>query len=256
MLYFYLLIIFLLGLAVGSFLNCLIYRLPQHKRILGRSFCPKCGQKITWFDLIPILSFLKLKGRCRYCQQKISWQYPLVELATGILFAVAFLTLNYPVIYNNYFLLLLRSWFLITVLIFIFVYDLKYWLVEDKIVLPAALIIFIINFFSGYSFLNLALAGIIGIGFFTLQYLITQGKGIGAGDLRIGLFIGLGLGWPEILIALSISYLIGSLVALFFLISGRKKMTSRIPLGPFLSLGTIITLFYGEKILAIIAPFF
>lgn len=253
---FFLIFSFLIGLAVGSFLNCLIYRLPQHKKILGRSFCPKCGQKITWFDLIPVLSFLKLKGRCRYCQQKISRQYPLVELATGILFAAAFLTLNYPIIHNNYFLLLLRSWFLVTVLIFIFVYDLKYWLVEDKIVLPAALIIFIINLFSGYSFLNLALAGIIGIGFFALQYLITQGKGIGAGDLRIGLFIGLSLGWPKILIALSISYLIGSLVALFFLISGRKKMTSRIPLGPFLSLGTIITIFYGEKILATIAPFF
>ena len=133
-------IIFLIGLAVGSFLNALIYRLSKDESVLSsknsklfgfaRSYCPKCKHKLRWYDLIPVLSFIVLKGKCRYCHQKISWQYPLVELTTGILFLSIF---NEFLICNQFSILNFQNWittfylFLISCfLIVIFVYDLKY----------------------------------------------------------------------------------------------------------------------------------
>ena len=143
---FFYLVIFLFGLLFGSFLNSVIYRLEIGGSFLkGRSYCPHCKHKLIWQDLIPVLSFLFLKGKCRYCQKPISWQYPLVELATGFIFLLFFLTsLNL----NNftYVYLLIMSCFLIIV----FVYDLKHYIIPDKIIYPAILVsgIWYLVFFS------------------------------------------------------------------------------------------------------------
>jgi len=237
----------LLGLVVGSFLNCLVYRLHNHQTILGRSLCPHCQNKISWFDNIPLISFMVLGGRCRHCQQGISWQYPLVELLTGALFLLVVLHLN---IFNpRYALLLVRDWLMIFALIFIFVYDLKYYAIEDVVILPIAGAVLVLNLLLKFSWLNLILSGSGSALFFLAQYFISRGKGIGFGDFRIGILLGLYFAWPRIALAIFLSYLIGSFISLVLVLVRQKKMKSMIPLGPFLSVGALITIFYGQSIL-------
>lgn len=264
------LIIFLLGLAFGSFLNCLVHRLACRKTVLGRSFCPRCQKKIVWFDNFPLVSFVLLKGRCRECKEEISWQYPLVELIMGFLFVLPvwcfYLTTGLPAGQagnflffsdTSFYLLLVRDWVIFFTLVFIFVYDLKYFKIEDTVLLPAAFLVFILTLFSqpDQNILIVAghmlLAALIGIVFFGLQYLFTKGKGIGLGDLRIGLFMGVALeNWINICLALVISYIIGALVSLFLIIFKKKELKSQVPLGPFLVIGTFVVLVFGQRILS------
>ncbi len=247
-----LLIVFLFGLAMGSFLNALIYRLHEKKSLFSRSTCSKCGAKIAWFDNIPLLSFVLLRGRCRKCQIKISWQYPIVELTTGLLFLFVFLNLNskFYILDSKFYILLLRDWLIIFAGLFIFIYDLKYLAVEDRVVLPLAGLIFIFNLGLGQAFTKMILAVIISIGFFALQYFLTRGRGLGLGDLRIGFFMAATLSWPNILLGLFLAYLIGALVALSLLLGGKKKLKDQLPLGPFLVVGTFLTLFWAEQIIS------
>ncbi len=252
--FLYLFFSFIFGLAIGSFLNCLIYRLAHEKSILGRSFCPKCGKTIAWYDNIPLLSFIVLKGRCRHCQEKISWQYPIVELATGLLFVVAFWRIfGIETIYEvgpRRLMLLVRDWIILATLLFIFVYDIKYLRIEDTVLLPAAGLVLILNWAVGYSLVGILIAILVAVAFFALQYFATRGKGLGLGDLRIGLFMGAALGnWPVLLVALLIAYVIGALVSSFLVFLGKKGFKSQIPLGPFLAVGTAIALFFGQQII-------
>jgi len=256
------LIIFLLGLAFGSFLNCLVYRLACQKTVLGRSFCPKCQKKIVWFDNFPLLSFILIKGKCRECKEEISGQYPIVELIMGLLFVLPvwrfYLTAGNFLFFSDpyFYLLLVRDWIIFFALVFTFVYDLKYLKIEDIVLLPATALVFILNLFShpDQNILIIAghmlLAALIGIAFFGFQYLFTKGKGIGLGDLRIGLFMGVVLGnWVNICLALVISYVIGALVSLLLIVFKNKKLKSQIPLGPFLVIGTFIVLIFGQQII-------
>jgi len=247
--------VFIAGLIIGSFLNCLIWRLHINKPITGRSICPKCKKKINWYDNIPVFSFLVLKGKCRWCKKKISWQYPVVEIITGILFLLVWnkynATLGSAALFTVHCSLftVLRNWIFIAVLIVIFVYDLRWYLILDKVTLPAMAIAFIINLVLGFSWLNLLLAALIAGGFFALQFIVSKGKWIGGGDIRLGALMGFMLGWPQIITALMLAYLSGSLVGILLLISKKKKWTSQIPFGTFLSAATVAALLWGEEIL-------
>jgi len=237
---------FLFGLIFGSFLNCLIYRLHNHKTILGRSFCPKCKQKIKWYDNIPVISFIFLKARCRSCRKKISWQYPIVELVMALLFlfSIWFRTGELSL------LIVLKDWIIFFTLFFIFLYDLKYSEIEDIVLIPATILILIFSLFLGQSFLPMLFSALIGVIFFGAQYLITKGKGIGLGDLRIGFFMGIVCGsWQYLLVAIFFAYIIGALVSLILILKRKKGMKSAIPLGPFLAIGTFIALLFGDKII-------
>jgi len=237
---------FFLGLIFGSFLNCLIYRLHNHKTILGRSFCPKCKQKIKWYDNIPVISFIFLKTRCRSCRKKISWQYPVIELLMGLLFvfSIWFRTGELSL------LIVLKDWIIFFTLLFIFVYDLKYSEIEDIVLLPATILVLIFSLFLGQSFLPMLFSALVGVIFFGTQYLITKGKGIGLGDLRIGFFMGIVCGsWQYLLVAIFFAYIIGALVSLILILKGKKKIKSAIPLGPFLAIGTFIAFLFGDKII-------
>jgi len=243
--YFLFIFIFFFGASIGSFLNCIIYRLPERKKIfLDRSICPKCFHQLSFLDLIPIFSFLFLAGRCRYCRKKISWQYPLVELITGLLFLFSFVKLS-----SQFSIILLRDFIFISVMIFVFVYDLKYMLIEDVVVVPSIIIIFFLNFLILKSLAPIFLGGIISLSFFLVQYILTKKEGLGEGDLRLGFLIGIMFGWPKILLTIFTSYFIGAIIALILLIIKKKKLYSKIPLGPFLAIGSLITLFFGEKII-------
>ena len=245
MFYFTIFIIFLFGLSIGSFVNCLVWRLHENKTILGRSICPHCKHQLAWYDNIPLLSFIFLRGKCRYCGEKISWQYPTVELITALLFVLAFF-IHFS---GSNFLLLARDWFLISVMIIIFIYDLKYYLILDIISLPSILIMFIFNLLLGFNLLNLLISGIIGGSFFLIQFIISKGKWLGGGDIRLGLLMGVSLAWPMSLFAILLAYVLGSLISVPLLILKKKSFKSEIPLGAFLAPATIITLFWGEVVL-------
>src|SRR3989339_522299 len=264
MYYYALFISFIAGLAIGSFLNCLIWRLHEEKTILGRSMCTKCKKIIAWYDNIPLLSFIILRGKCRHCGAKISWQYPVVEFFTAVLFVMAmvvnlkFVFFNFYSILNfetsqfltsYFFLLTLKSWFIISVMTIIFIYDLKWYLILDIVTLPACAIIFALNFATGQNWQNLLISGIIGASFFLIQFVVSRGKWIGGGDIRLGLLMGLTLGWPMVLVAIFLAYIIGSIVGIFLLLTKKKSLGSQIPLGIFLAPATIIVLFWGEGIL-------
>jgi len=247
-------LIFLFGISIGSFLNVVIFRLKNNRSFIkGRSYCPKCKHKLNWVDLIPFFGFFIRKGRCHYCGLNISRQYPLVELATGILFTFTFWF--YKDLPAGYFFMI-REWIFISVLIVVFVYDLKYQLILDKVTLPAIIFALGYNILLGYprgslidSLINLLLAGAVGGGFFLLQFYISKGRWIGGGDIRLGLLMGFMVGWPLILVALFLAYISGAVISLILIGLKRKKMKSQIPFGVFLAPSAALVIFYGQQIL-------
>ena len=249
-------IVFILGLAVGSFLNCVIYRLEKNKSFLkGRSFCPYCKHVLKLQDLIPVFSFLILKGKCRYCRKKISWQYPLVEIATGLLFVFI---LNYELGIMNYEILdfgfILNFLFLIltfSFLILIFVYDLKHYIIPDKVVYPAIIIsfVYLIAVYDMRLMMYAFLSAVFASGFFLFIVLISQGRWMGLGDVKLAFFMGLFLGFPNILVALFFAFLIGAIIGIGLILKGKKSLKSEVPFGPFLIIGTFIAFFWGEIII-------
>jgi len=254
---FYSIIVFIFGTIVGSFLNCVIYRLEQGQSFLkGRSYCPLCKHTLSWQDLIPVLSFLFLKGKCKYCSQKISWQYPLVELSTGILFLFIYLISKGPssVIFN---------WVVSSFLIIIFIYDLKHYIIPDKIIYPAIFVSGIwylvsgiwylvsgifLNIYTKYEILNTIYSAFGAALFFLAIVLVSRGKWMGVGDIKLAFFMGLFLGWPDILVALFSAFFIGAIIGTGLIVAGRKKLSSEVPFGPFLVTGTFLALFFGEAL--------
>lgn len=237
------LIIFIFGLAIGSFLNVVILRIGKKKSFFkGRSLCSHCLKTLAWFDNIPLLSFVSLAGRCRYCRKRISWQYPLVELASALIFVWLYQRFGLTFQFFAYAIL---SCFLLV----IFIYDLKHYLILDRVVLPAMVIAFFANLYLGFGFWNLALGAVLGSGFFALQFFVSKGKWVGGGDIRLGALMGLMLGWKFLLVALFIAYFIGAVFGIILMALKQKKMSSAIPFGPFLTGATFIALLYGQDLL-------
>jgi prepilin signal peptidase PulO-like enzyme (type II secretory pathway) len=236
--------IFILGLCVGSFLNVLIYRLPRSLSPLkGRSFCPKCKKKIFWYDNIPLLSFILLKGRCRFCHSPIGWQYPLVELITGIL--TLFVTYYSLVILHLPLLITIYHLLITFILIVIFFTDLLHQIIPDQVVYPAILI----SLLFAIRYPPYAIPASLGTGaFFLLLHFITRGKGMGLGDVKLAGLMGLVLGFPKIVIALYLAFLTGALVGVILILLGRKRLGDHLAFGPFLAGATWISLFWGEII--------
>jgi len=256
---FFYLVIFLFGLIVGSFLNCVIYRLEIGESFLkGRSYCPHCKHILSWQDLIPIFSFLILKGRCRYCHQKISWQYPLVEISTATLFLL--ILLNWPYFSSDRLLFManLFFWWIISgFLIIIFVYDLKHYFIPDKVIYPAILVSGIwylvsgifLNLYTKDEILNTIYSAIGAAAFFLIIVLISHEKWMGMGDVKLAFLMGIFLGSPNILVALFLAFFTGAVVGLVLIALGRKTFKSEIPFGPFLVTGTFLAMFFGQKII-------
>ncbi|MCL5010594.1 MAG: prepilin peptidase [Patescibacteria group bacterium] len=255
-------VVFVFGLFVGSFLNCVVYRLEVKKSFLqGRSFCPKCRHTLAWYDLIPVLSFVFLRGKCRYCNKKISWQYPVAELATGLVFLIIS-NFQFP-IFNQFpifeFSNIANLIFLLVIVCFleiIFIYDLKHYIIPSRIIYPAIVIVFLYQLFGNYPFiLNFVFAGLAAGGFFFLLWLVSGGRWMGFADAPLGFLLGLWLGFPEILIALFLAFFIGSAVGLILIGLGKKKMKSPVAFGPFLVAGAFIAFLWGEKLWSIYFSF-
>jgi len=242
-------LIFILGLIVGSFSNVCIYRIPRNESIIyPASHCPKCRSKIKPVDNIPLLSFILLKGRCRNCKSKISIQYPIVELLTGLTYLIIYLTYGLSV--QTLIFIILSS-----ALIIIAFIDLNEQIVPDVISLPGIVIGFIISFFVPYiSFINSALGVAVGGGIILIIGLggsvIFKKEAMGGGDVKLAAMIGAFLGWRYIVISLFLGFFLGALAGIFLILSKIKSREDVVPFGPFIVLGSIITLLWGEKIIS------
>lgn len=249
------LLIFIFGSIIGSFLNVVICRLPEKRSIIrGRSSCPHCKETIKAYDLIPIISFLFLRGKCRKCKVNISWQYPVVELVTGLLFLLVGIYYNAAGNLNNAFMC--RDLVFTAALVVIFVTDLRYFLIYDAVTVPMMFFAVIMNLVLTSTPENfvivlsyLALAGLVGGGFFYLQYYFSRGAWVGVGDICLGMLMGFMLGWPNVLVALLIAYISGAVISVFLLLVRKKTMKSQVQFGAFLTAATFIVLLYGEKII-------
>lgn len=253
MLFSFIVIFFVLGLIFGSFLNVLIYRTHQKKSIVrGRSICPNCKKQLQAKDLIPIFSYLALKGKCRYCKKPISVQYPLVELSTGLIFTTLYL---YFLPQNIQSWLTLILWiFVSSLLIASFVYDLKRQILPDKFLVPAIVaslvyIIIMTIFFAQYSILYRFLGSFAFALFFFALWFISKGKWIGDGDIRLAFLMGLILSLPQLLVAIFFGLNLAAVVALILLLSKRKKRKDSIAFGPFLIIGTFLGLFFAQPVI-------
>jgi len=253
--------VFIFGLLLGSFLNCLVWRLYKEESLLNRSYCPHCRHKISWYDNVPLLSFLILRGRCRHCRKKISWQYPIIEFICGLLFVAAFLHyFNWSIptdimilsawFSKNFWLVFCRDLLIIFIMVAVFIYDLRWFLISVNLIVTAAILFLAFDIFLGFNYLNIIIALIIGVAFFGVQFLATRGRGIGEGDIWLGGLMA--LIFPQLdklLLAIFCSYIIGAAVGIILIIFKGKEMKTKLPLGVFLAFGAIITSFFGEKLL-------
>ncbi|HAT74124.1 MAG: Type 4 prepilin-like protein leader peptide-processing enzyme [Candidatus Moranbacteria bacterium GW2011_GWF2_36_839] len=259
-------IIFLItGLIVGSFLNVLVYRIhTAEELIFDRSRCPHCKKQIRWFDNIPVVSFVILKFRCRDCQEKISWQYPIVEIFTGVIFAL--------IGWKFFVLIDTTSWlstayylFMASSLITILVYDFLYLEIPGSVLWVSIFLAIVFGLYmDGMSLWNLesntlnlldtitypgVLAATVAFVFFFSLSFFSREKWMGMGDAYLVILLGLILGWPEILLALFLAFFLGAFYGIIMLAMKKKKMKSQVPFAPFLVLGTLITLLFYSPII-------
>lgn len=259
-------LIFIFGTAIGSFLSVVVHRLKKSKKgiLFSRSMCPACKKKLKWRHLVPIFSWLLLRGKCGYCNTKISSHYLTLELVTGLTFLATFMSFNFintipftsdPSIFTYSIDWQAFSSFIFyiiefSLLIGIFFYDYMYQEIPDQLSIPAIIIAFSKGLiFSNPPFLSMVMGGAGIFTFFLLQLLLSKGKWIGGGDLRMGLLIGILLGWEKALIALIIAYILGSIVGIILILRGKATGKSAIAFGPFLVIGTTIVIFFGDIIL-------
>jgi leader peptidase (prepilin peptidase)/N-methyltransferase len=236
-------LVLLLGLIVGSFLNVVIARLPEGRSLWRpRSACATCGAQIAWHDNIPLLSYALLRGRCRACGATISARYPLVEAATGLLFVAAYERFDVGIDFAVAALLL-------AALVAITAIDLDLQIIPDAITLPGIVAGIPANVASGWGSWSDSLLGIaVGGGLF-LAIILASGGGMGGGDMKLGAMLGAFLGWRLTLVAVFVAVVVGGVVAIAVLAAGRKGRKDAIPFGPFLAVGGVTALFWGQRLL-------
>jgi len=252
--YFY---IFALGAVVGSFLNVCVARLPERKSLVRPgSHCPSCGSPIRWFDNVPMISFAVLGGKCRNCGVSISWQYPAVELLTAVLFVLVMQR------FTNVVALIIYLVFTCSLIVVSFI-DLKHYIIPDEISIPGVFIGLGLSllpahwvdgqFVSG-SFLNSLIGCIVGGGLLYLTALFSlavfKKEGMGGGDIKLMAMAGAFLGWKLVIMTIVIGSILGAVVGVTLILLRLKKRGDYIPFGPYLALGAILSLLYGDQLWA------
>lgn len=234
---------------IGSFIACAVWRIRMKLSFLWtRSCCPECKKQLAWYDNIPLVSFLWLKGRCRYCRKNISWQYFWIELASALLFLLA---AHLHQIHHGVTPEFVRDSIILFLLLFTFVYDLLYQEILDEVTLYPAVILFVLSLVFDWKSVESLLFGMLaGAGFFLLQYVLSKGRWIGGGDIRLGAFMGVILGWPLILVALLLAYVGGAIISLGLIAFNKKKMKSQVPFGTFLTIATVAAIFWGDSLVS------
>ncbi len=238
-------LVFLFGLIFGSFLNVIVSRLDKKGGILlGRSECPYCKKQLAWNDLIPIVSFLILRGKCRYCRRKISLIYPVVELTTGLVFVLFYLKRGIPINTELVFELVIAL-FLISIIFF----DYLYHIIPDKIIIPLLALSLVVNFLlKKPELINLLTSGLLLGGFFAILHVVSRGEWVGLGDAKLLLLIGFYFGYPVSFLITVFSIWTAALVGLVLIVLRRASLKSELPFGVFLSVFSIIFIIFQHEI--------
>lgn len=237
----YLILTIIYGIIIGSFLNVCIYRIPKNESVVVvRSHCMSCGKQIKWYDLVPLISFLLLRGKCRYCKTKLSWQYPAVEALNGILYGIIVLANGFNMTSILY--CLATSALLALSIIDWRTYEIP---VSFNIFIGILGIIrLIVDYHHWYNYV----IGMVSVsGFLLLILLITKGRGMGGGDVKLMAAAGLLVGWKLIILSLGLGCVLGSVIHITLM---KVKDKDRVlAFGPYLSLGIYISMVYGEQII-------
>lgn len=259
------LVLIILGLILGSFVNALVWRLHEQQRhrtadrklsiLMGRSMCPNCHHELMAKDLVPVMSWLWLKGRCRYCKKPIDVQYPLVELTVPIVFVVSYIC--WPLMLQGEGLFVFILWiFFIVGFVALAVYDIRWFMLPNRLVYPliglavVQVAVTAAIYRGGFPTVLNALWGVIIIsGLFYVIFQSSKGKWIGGGDVKLGLVLGLLAGGPfQSFLLLFVASFLGSLIAVVLLVSGKAKKSTRLPFGPFLLFGTLFAVLFGSNL--------
>lgn len=239
---------FILGAVVGSFLNVCICRLPRDESIVSPpSHCPNCSCGIRWYDNIPLISYLLLRGKCRGCGTRISPQYPLVELLNGLLTLALFLR------FGPTFSFLVLFLFCSALVVITFI-DLEHQIIPDEISLPGILLGFLFSFFMpGHTWLNSVIGILLGGGSLLLvasgYHWLTGKEGMGGGDIKLLAMMGAFLGWKAIPFIIFASSLVGSVIGISLMLIKKKDSKLAIPFGPYLAFAAILYIFYGRPLI-------
>jgi len=254
---------FALGTIVGSFVNVLVYRFWEGEDIVvKRSHCRNCGTVLSWHELIPVFSFLCLRGKCRTCQAPISWQYPLVEIATGALFAliaqkffscalISSCSLGFPGI-----IIVALHLFMFTLLVAMFVFDVRYYILPNSLLYLSSAAAALIYLLQPSMFLEHFAGALVATAFLGFLVLVTKEKGMGWGDAYLVFPLGFLVGWPAVFAGLLISFLAGSVWGVALLALKRKTLKSPIPFGPFLIASFLFVFFLAPHLSAWYLSFF
>ncbi len=233
-----------LGALLGSFTTMLVTRLhfDQKGIFTGRSECPSCGAQLKFWNLVPIFSWLIQRGMCQACGKKISLFYPLTELV----FAITFFLFAFH---------FYETWHLFPILLIVFftlvlfIYDVRFFEVDDRVAIPAIIFAAIYAFFRELPWIEYLIGGGLGFLFYAFQYYVSRGKWVGAGDMRLGLFMGLVLGWKFLFPALFLAYMMGTLFVIPLLVMKKVNRKTAMPMGAFLMPALLVFLFMGDTIL-------
>lgn len=270
--FFFYFLLFVFGLIVGSFLNVISLRYQPGQKISeivgGRSRCPICLKTLAWYELIPVFSFFLQGGKCRHCGHRLSLQYPIVEIFSGLIFSMV------PYYLNNFQFIISLIWVLIfCLLLLLSIIDFRQSIIPNQINLSLGILglilIFVNHYYNKFDYLsssflghyaaifglreniwiNYAFASLAGMIIFGLVIILSKGKAMGWGDFKLIGALGLIFGWPDILMVIFSAFIIGAVVSIVFLVGKKKKMKDAIPFGPFLAIGATITFFFGYQII-------
>ena len=238
---------FAFGAVVGSFLNVCIFRLPKSESVVfPPSHCTNCDYQIRWYDNIPILSFLLLKGKCRRCGARISPQYPLVELVNGLLALALFLRFGAGLSFAVLFVFC-------SALVVVTFIDLEHQIIPDSITLPGIVVGFLVSFFTPVGWLNSLIGILAGGGILLLvaygYHLIAKRDGMGGGDIKLLAMMGAFFGWKAILFIVFAASLLGSVIGISMMLAQKKDSTLAIPFGPYLASAAVLYIFYGRSLI-------
>ncbi|MBD3257669.1 prepilin peptidase [candidate division GN15 bacterium] len=239
----------LLGLAIGSFLNVVVYRWPREKKFwVGRSVCPSCDNKLKWYHNIPLLSYVFLRGKCGFCGEKISWRYPLVEALNAGAYLYFFWQFQWSIEFGIFA-------FLSSALIAIFFIDLDFQLIPDIITLPGMVIGVAVSFLPGGLTWSQSLIGLVvgGGALFVVAELgerMFKKPAMGGGDIKMAAMIGAFLGWQKVLLVFISSAVFGLVISIVLMIFSAKLRENRVvPFGPFIAMAAMTAILWGDRII-------
>lgn len=253
-----------LGMIFGSFVSALSWRIPKGKSIVkGRSVCPNCKHQISWYDNIPLFSYLILAGRCRNCKKHISFRYPFIELSGGFGFVLIYLLSTFKGstfqgVYSIFQLVLVLAIFV--TLLTIFVIDLEHQIIPDSLVFTGIVLVVLLFTLQGSTFkgvysvniFQFVLPGFLAASFLMFIHIITKGKGMGLGDVKFAVLGGMIVGLKLLTVWLLVSFLTGAIVGIILILGRRAKLKTKIAFGPFLVFGIAIAVIFGNDLLRII----